>query len=104
MQAVESVVRALVEQDALEGVMTTAPADTVAALLLQTRRQLNNPAHVDCALAVLHSLLTSRPGFANAEAAAEWPQQLQSILAEEMRTQEQLLSVLGLTQSLLGTS
>jgi len=100
LQAVESVLHALVEQDVLESLLTAAPAELVMALLQLARSAFNNPNHVESAVAVMHRLLTCRPGFAKGSDGVECLQQTQSILAEELRTQEQLLSVLGVVRGL----
>lgn len=94
---------ALMEQDTLEPLLSAAPAELVTALLQQTRRQLSNPQHADCAVAVMHCLLASRLDGTSGDGVVGWVQQLQSIMAEELRAQEQLLNVLGLARSLTNT-
>lgn len=93
--------QALVQQDALESTLAAASADLVAALLQHVRRQLSIPQHLDCALSLVHCLLNSCPAALGSDApTAERLQQLQSALAEELRTQEQLLELSGLVGTL----
>lgn len=101
-QALESVLHALVEEDVLETLLAAAPTELLTALLHQTQNMLTDPKYADSVVTVLHLLLTAQPGrqSTKADSAMEWLQQLQSRLAEELRTQEQLLNLLGLLQSL----
>lgn len=87
----------------METLLAAAPTELLTALLHQTQNMLTDPKYADSVVTVLHLLLTAQPGHrqsTKADNATEWLQQLQSRLAEELRTQEQLLNLLGLLQSL----
>ena len=97
-------VQALVQQDALESTLAAASADLVAALLQHVRRQLSIPQRLDYALLLVDCLLNSCPASLSSDGpTVERLQQLHSALAEELRTQEQLLELSGLLGALTVT-
>lgn len=89
--------QALLQQGALESTLASAPAELVAALLHHVRRQLGSPQHVGNAVAVTQCLLACCPAAVLADGTVqERLQQLRGAVAEELRTQEELLELAGM--------
>ena len=101
-QVVESVVQALIVHSALEATLAAAPAELAARLLQHMRRQLSRPQQARGAVAVLECLLNCCPPSLMAEPEVQDRlQQLRASLAEELRTQEQLMELKGIVAGVL---
>lgn len=87
---------ALMLQGALESTLASAPVELVAVLLQHVRRLLGSPQHVGSAVAVTQCLLACCPAALADATVQERLQQLRGALAEELRTQEQLLELAGM--------
>ena len=101
MQVVDSVVQALVVNDALEATLATASAELVASVLHHVRRQLSRPRHACAAIALADCLLSSCPVALGEEGQVQELQKLRAAVTEELRTQEQLMLLQGTVGAVL---
>lgn len=103
LQIIESVVEALWRQRALEATLAAAPAQLAAALLQHCRSQLGRPLYARTAIAMAERLLSSCPATLDAGGVGlEHLERLEGAVAEELRTQEQLMGVQGMVSALVG--
>ncbi|KAL4433601.1 hypothetical protein ABPG75_000042 [Micractinium tetrahymenae] len=96
-EVVDRVVQTLALHGALEATLAAAPPELVAEVLQHVRRQLGMPGAARYALGLADVLFNScPPALAGEQTTLERLQQLRSAVAEELRTQEQLMVVAGM--------
>lgn len=101
LQIVEGVLDLVQQHGALEASLGAAPSDLVADLLKHCRRQLCKPQHARNAIAVAECLLSSCiEVIASDEALQHELKRLQGAVAEELRTQEQMMALQGVLGAL----